>query len=292
MDDQFEMESDPRAAGAARRFVRDRLTAWRCDSRVDDAVLVASELVGNAVPHARTAIQLRLLCVDSRVRVEVNDADPRVPILSSRPADATRGRGLALVDALAAAWGVEPRPEGKVVWAELGAPPPPKPEDRLESADPRTPVDQSLYESEPSPHPLPPAGVRPPAPGPPGSNPAVAAWATSDSRNDTSTSASPAPKTPCSPPCATPTPTPSSWPTASAAAPKSLARQRQPLSHPPRRALARATTQTPTNPAGPADGPTFAPATGPPHTQTGDGRRRAHRRDRVRRPAGQPGENR
>jgi anti-sigma regulatory factor (Ser/Thr protein kinase) len=126
VDDCVELESDPTMVLAARQFVRDRLTAWEATEHLDDAVLVASELVTNAILHARTQLTLRVEVLDtpppgsSRVRVEVFDQNPRLPSLSPTVPEATSGRGLSLVSVLASGWGMENRGEGKVVWAEVG----------------------------------------------------------------------------------------------------------------------------------------------------------------------------
>jgi anti-sigma regulatory factor (Ser/Thr protein kinase) len=120
MDDCLDLESDPQMVVAARQFVRDRLLAWEASEHVDSAVLIASELVTNAVLHARTAVSLRVQLSGSRVRIEVFDQNPRVPVMAPCPAEATSGRGLALITVLATTWGMENRDEGKVVWAELG----------------------------------------------------------------------------------------------------------------------------------------------------------------------------
>ena len=120
MDDCLEFESDPEMVVAARRFVRERLRAWEVSEHSDSAVLVASELVTNAVLHARTAVTLKVEVEGTTVRIEVFDENPRVPVMSPCPPDATSGRGLALVTAMATAWGIENRGDGKVVWAEIG----------------------------------------------------------------------------------------------------------------------------------------------------------------------------
>lgn len=122
MDDCLELESDPRLVAAAREFVRSRLTAWEIAELVDSAAVIVSELVTNAVLHARTVIQLRLSLERRSLRIEVFDENPRLPTTSSCPPEATSGRGLALVSALASSWGIEHSDDGKVVWAELGQP--------------------------------------------------------------------------------------------------------------------------------------------------------------------------
>jgi anti-sigma regulatory factor (Ser/Thr protein kinase) len=120
MDDCLQFECSPEMVLTARHFVRDRLEAWEVAEQVDSATLVASELVTNAVLHARTEITLRLDVDESRIRIEVYDDNPRLPVAVAPPADATSGRGLSLVSAVATAWGMEHRSSGKVVWAEIG----------------------------------------------------------------------------------------------------------------------------------------------------------------------------
>jgi len=122
MEDCLDLESDPSLVVATRAFVRARLEAWEAAELTSDAELIASELVTNAVLHARTAIQLRLSVEESRVRIEVYDENTRAPALPSCGPDATSGRGLALVSSLANSWGIEHQGDGKVVWAEIGAP--------------------------------------------------------------------------------------------------------------------------------------------------------------------------
>lgn len=147
MDDCLELESDPRMVAAARHFVRDRLISWEATEGLDAAVLVTSELVTNAVLHARTAIQVRVEVDGRRVRIEVFDENSRAPVQAACPPDATSGRGLALVSALAPAWGIDHRPDGKVVWAELGTTPDEPDDDCVSLVDVDT-VDQAFRQIE------------------------------------------------------------------------------------------------------------------------------------------------
>jgi anti-sigma regulatory factor (Ser/Thr protein kinase) len=105
----------------ARRFVAATLEEWDLHDRVDDARLIASELVGNAVLHARTGIRVtvRVQAVDV-VRIEVYDQNSRMPVLVAPPDDATSGRGLSVVAKLATTWGTRSHGDGKTVWAQLG----------------------------------------------------------------------------------------------------------------------------------------------------------------------------
>ncbi|MEZ5205447.1 MAG: ATP-binding protein [Acidimicrobiales bacterium] len=103
----------------ARRFTRAHLQRWRRDDLVDDAALLVSELVTNAVFHTRQPAFVRLVCGTPMLRVEVRDAGAGTPELLA-PNDGERGgRGLTIVSSLARAWGVSALPGGKVVWAEL-----------------------------------------------------------------------------------------------------------------------------------------------------------------------------
>jgi hypothetical protein len=87
---------------------------------VADAELCVSELVTNAVVHARTELEV-LVSVDAAVvRLEVHDLSPRAPRQRLRGPGATTGRGLEMVRLLSRDWGVDPRPgQGKAVWCEL-----------------------------------------------------------------------------------------------------------------------------------------------------------------------------
>jgi DNA-binding NarL/FixJ family response regulator len=112
----------------ARRFVRHALHMWNADDEVDDAVIVVSELVTNAIAHAHTGCELRISRdggdhADSPgaiLRVEVNDRGAQIPDVQTLTETREHGRGLHIVAALTKAWGVDTEPDGsKTVWAEL-----------------------------------------------------------------------------------------------------------------------------------------------------------------------------
>ncbi len=117
-----------RSVAVARAFVRDTLHGWGFADVVDDAVVLTSELVTNAVIHAGTAADVTCLRYDTAVRVEVADHYPEreVPLQSRgrqfRDSDNEGGRGLMLCAALANRWGVEYTPAGKDVWFQLDLP--------------------------------------------------------------------------------------------------------------------------------------------------------------------------
>ena len=113
------------APAVARRFVADHRDHLPSDV-VDDAQLLVSELVGNAVRHGRTAIALRVRSSPPGIGVAVTDhgATPVEERVAMPDEHATSGRGLAIVAALSSAWGVDAAdpPPGKTVWFELVAP--------------------------------------------------------------------------------------------------------------------------------------------------------------------------
>ena len=87
---------------------------------VDDLLLLVSELVTNAVVHAGSPAVVRLDADVERIKVAVADRDAtREPTIVDADPLSSSGRGVLLVDRLAARWGVEPQCEGKVVWFEL-----------------------------------------------------------------------------------------------------------------------------------------------------------------------------
>lgn len=118
-----ELSSDPRSVSRARRLVAAALEDAGHDSLVDVTTLLVSEVVTNAVLHAGTPIRLDCSWNESCVRVEVHDGSGVLPSRRHYDAEATTGRGLGLIAALAAGWGVEARPEGKLLWFEVGSSP-------------------------------------------------------------------------------------------------------------------------------------------------------------------------
>ncbi|MEW6474977.1 MAG: MEDS domain-containing protein [Actinomycetota bacterium] len=104
----------------ARRFVTDTLAAWGRADLIEDAAVITTELAANAVLHARTDFTITISRrPDGAIRVAVRDAS----ILPPRRRDARpfegSGRGLELVEAIAAGWGADIQSDGKVVWAQL-----------------------------------------------------------------------------------------------------------------------------------------------------------------------------
>ncbi len=125
-------QPEPAAAAAARRFVRDTLRTWQVAGRstgpgelVDDAVLLTSELVTNAVVHAGTPVQVTCRLAAGAVEVVVLDRhpvqlipDPQLGEITEE--ERTSGRGLMLPSELASSWGVTYARTAKAVWFRLG----------------------------------------------------------------------------------------------------------------------------------------------------------------------------
>jgi len=105
---------------ASRLFVTRALLDWHLTSLVAKASLVVSELVTNAVIHARSACSVRLTWRDDAVRVDVSDDGDGSPDPQLASEYDEEGRGLFLISAMSTAWGVEPADGGgKSIWAEL-----------------------------------------------------------------------------------------------------------------------------------------------------------------------------
>lgn len=85
----------------------------------DDAALVASELVTNALLHGDGCRGIRVTAGDGGLRVEVRDGNKEPPLLGYPSEESLTGRGLRLVASLSAAWGAEMEADGKVLWAEV-----------------------------------------------------------------------------------------------------------------------------------------------------------------------------
>jgi anti-sigma regulatory factor (Ser/Thr protein kinase) len=113
----------PRSVGRARRFLTRHLEAWGLPQLTENAELIVSELVTNAIAHAHPPygrlIATRLERLECGVRIEVHDADDGKPERREASVDSESGRGLTMVDILTRGqWGVSDRKgPGKMVWA-------------------------------------------------------------------------------------------------------------------------------------------------------------------------------
>jgi anti-sigma regulatory factor (Ser/Thr protein kinase) len=108
------------APGRVRMLLRSQLLDWGIDKeRLMPIVLVAKELVGNAVEHAQTAFEVVVFFDGGVVGIKVRDYSITPP--QRRPHDplATRGRGLNMVARLAVQWSFVEHADGKTVWADV-----------------------------------------------------------------------------------------------------------------------------------------------------------------------------
>lgn len=103
---------------AARQFVGGLIGSPDAET-TQVALVLTSELVTNAVVHARTPLDVRVNVEPDLMRVAVRDHNPTLPGRRHYTPDALGGRGLHLVDAMATAWGAERCRDGKVVWFTL-----------------------------------------------------------------------------------------------------------------------------------------------------------------------------
>lgn len=109
--------SSPRRA---RQFVDEVLHRWQRDGAIDRMSLIASELVTNAVFHARTDITVELTAEDGTIHLEVFDRSAGRPVFLDSEPNVPGGLGLPIVEALASSWGMSQRDGGgKAVWAEV-----------------------------------------------------------------------------------------------------------------------------------------------------------------------------
>jgi anti-sigma regulatory factor (Ser/Thr protein kinase) len=108
----------------ARTTVRQACSRWGIEEVADEATLVTSELVTNALRHGQGAVQLHLSLSQGALRIGVADrGDNRVAVRPAADPMDLVGRGLVIVAAVADSWGVKPRRgAGKEVWAVLRLP--------------------------------------------------------------------------------------------------------------------------------------------------------------------------
>ena len=115
----------PDSVPIARRRVRAALGLHGLSEYAQDAEVITSELVANAVQHGcqdRTGtigVILTHAGTPAAVTVAVSDSSPQVPVRRATPADGEQGRGLQIVEALSAHWGWYREDGGKAVFAVL-----------------------------------------------------------------------------------------------------------------------------------------------------------------------------
>ena len=117
---RLELPGEPLGVPMARSFVSELLAEWDLHGLVPASELLVSELVANAVQHVPGRCAVELTCHADMLRVAVSDSGPGMPDLRVMSPSSERGRGLHIVSAFSAAWGVDQLQDGrKLVWAEL-----------------------------------------------------------------------------------------------------------------------------------------------------------------------------
>lgn len=118
--------ADPASVAEVRAWVRgvlaDSLGVGRSSVVADDVQLVVSELVTNSLHAGSSSLDVTIAVDDTYVRVGLADDAPGEPTPRRAAPDDAHGRGLAIVAALAADWGVRRRGAGKEVWATVAIP--------------------------------------------------------------------------------------------------------------------------------------------------------------------------
>ena len=119
------LPADARSVRAARSVVRTVISESglaESDDWAERAALAVSELVTNAVVHAGTSIELRVLLSPTSLRVEIADHSTHAPTARTHAITAVTGRGLHLVDSSVDRWDIETHADGKTIWFEIGEP--------------------------------------------------------------------------------------------------------------------------------------------------------------------------
>ena len=116
---ELDLGGDAGAVPRGRHFTSAVLAGVFDEEVVDAAELVVTELLTNALLHGAPPVRLAVSDADGAARIEVHDGSRALPVRPRQSTEAMTGRGLALVDALSQAWGVEPQGEGKCVWATV-----------------------------------------------------------------------------------------------------------------------------------------------------------------------------
>ena len=123
MDAEVTLPEGPEGATVARRAMARAGELWRLDRELTEtAMLLVSELATNAIRHGSPPVRLALRLDGGRLRVEVTDCSPTLPLLGASDPEQAGGRGLQIVQDLAVRWGSQASRTrlGKTVWFELG----------------------------------------------------------------------------------------------------------------------------------------------------------------------------
>ena len=115
-----ELPCELSSARAARALVADCCTDWAVPELAESGTLVVSELVSNAVEHARSSCRATIALDGRSLQISVRDyGAPFRPRVVPVALDARRGRGLLVVAGICSAWGILVHGDGKTVWATV-----------------------------------------------------------------------------------------------------------------------------------------------------------------------------
>jgi hypothetical protein len=119
----FEVPPSATALSDARRFAAATLAEWDLPGSVaEDAILIVSELVTNAIVHGRPPVRLRLVRAPRELAIEVDDDAGAIPRKLHASLDDINGRGLAIVAEIGSRWAARANGRGKTVWSTLPIP--------------------------------------------------------------------------------------------------------------------------------------------------------------------------
>jgi anti-sigma regulatory factor (Ser/Thr protein kinase) len=123
LEQVFRLPCHPSSVTRARHVVRDLLEEWDLAALGEDAQLGTSELVANAVRHARTELLLTVRSAEA-VTISIRDGDPQLrrPVTGEADTLAESGRGLHIVAAISRDWGITATEGGKTIWFTLARP--------------------------------------------------------------------------------------------------------------------------------------------------------------------------
>jgi anti-sigma regulatory factor (Ser/Thr protein kinase) len=110
------LRAETATPGLARKFVASVLRGLIAPSDIEVVVLLASEVVTNAVIHAGTSVDLVVRRIRGGVQIEASDGAKQPPVVVVGPVTSESGRGMRMVAALSDDWGVIRTAMGKTVW--------------------------------------------------------------------------------------------------------------------------------------------------------------------------------
>ena len=118
---EIDLPATTMAPSAARRVTKTLLALWGLTDLCEDAELIVTELLTNALQHApgRGFLQLALKGETDGVVIGVPDTSPAIPLIRTFAPALDDGRGMRLIEQIATEWGAEPYQDGKLVWARL-----------------------------------------------------------------------------------------------------------------------------------------------------------------------------